>query len=107
MELFKRSTFDEAIGYIKFLKEEINQYPEHLAKYLKKNFFPEYRKFLRFLEEDYKRHLEPTNNKFENFNGNTMPKYEKRNYTTMQGLQSPLMHKKDGWIKRRNEGLTN
>ena len=107
MKLFKQPTFDEAIEYIKFLKEEINYYPEHLAKYLKKNFFPEYRKFLKFLEEDYKRHLEPTNNKLENFNGNTMPKYEKRSYRTMNGLWSALMHKKDGWIKRRNEDLTN
>lgn len=107
MKLFKQPIFDEAIEYIKFLKDEIKYYPEHLAKYLKKNFFPEYRKFLRFLEDDYKRHLEPTNNKLENFNGNTMPKYEKRSYRTMQGLWSALMHKNDGWTKRRNEDLTN
>lgn len=107
MKLFKQPTFDETIEYIKFLKDEIKYYPEHLAKYLKKNFFPEYRKFLRFLEDDYKRHLEPTNNKLENFNGNTMPKYEKRSYRTMQGLWSALMHKNDGWTKRRNEDLTN
>ena len=34
-------------------------------------------------------------------------KYEKRSYRTIQGLWSALMHKKDGWIKRRNEDLTN
>ena len=49
MKLFKQPTFDEAIEYIKFLKDEIKYYPEHLAKYLKKNFFPGYRKFLIFL----------------------------------------------------------
>ena len=107
MELFKKSTFNEAVDYINKLKKEINDYPKYLADYLKKNFFPEYRKFLRFLENDYKRYLDSTNNKLENFNGNTMPKYEKRSYRTMQGLWSALMHKKDGWIKRRNEDLTN
>ena len=66
-------------------KKEINNYPNHLANYLKKNFFPEYRKFLRFMENDYKRHLDSTNNKLENFNGNTRPKHEKRSYITMQG----------------------
>ncbi len=107
MELFKQPTFNKAIKYINFLKKEIIHYPKHLAKYLKKNFFPEYRKYLRFLEKDYKNKLEPTNNKLENYNGNTMPKYEKRNYRTMRGLWSALMHKKDGWIKRRNQDLTN
>ena len=107
MELFKKPTFNEAIDYVNKLKKEINDYPKHLANYLKKNFFTEYRKFLRFLENDYKRHLDSTNNKLENFNGNTMPKYEKRSYITMQGLWSALMHKKDGWIKRRKEDLTN
>lgn len=38
MELFKQSTFDEAVEYIEFLKDEIKYYSEHLAKYLKKNF---------------------------------------------------------------------
>ena len=107
MELFKQPTFKKAIKYINFLKKEINTYPKHLAKYLKKNFFPEYRKYLRFLEKDYKNKLEPTNNKLENYNGNTMPKYEKRYYRTMRGLWSALIHKKDGWIKRRNQDLTN
>ena len=107
MELFKQETFNEVIEYINFLKNEIKNYPEHLAKYLKKKFFPEYRKYLRFLEKDYKNKLDSTNNKLENYNGNTMPKYEKRYYRTMQGLWSALMHKKDGWIKRRNEDLTN
>lgn len=107
MEIFKKPTFDEAIENINKLKNKINDYPEHLVNYLEKNFFPEYRKFLRFLENEHKRKLDGTNNKLENYNGNTMPKYEKRSYRTMQGLWSALMHKKDGWIKRRNEDLTN
>ena len=107
MELFKEKSLDDAIDYVNFLKDEIKYYPEHLAEYLKDNFFPEYRKYLRFLENDYKEKLESTNNKLENFNGNTIPKYEKRSYKTKRGLWSALMHKKDGWIKRRNEDLTN
>lgn len=107
MELFKQPTFDDAIEYINFLKGEMKNYSTHLANYLEKNFFPEYRKYLRFLEKDYKDKLDSTNNKLENFNGNTMPKYEKKIYGTKRGLWSALMHKKDGWIKRRNEDLTN
>ena len=107
MELFKEKSLDDAIDYVNFLKDEIKYYPQHLAEYLKDNFFPEYRKYLKFLENDYKEKLESTNNKLENFNGNTMPKYEKRSYKTKRGLWSALMHKKDGWIKRRNEDLTN
>ena len=107
MVLFKQDSLDDAIDYVYFLKEEIKNYPQHLAEYLKNNFFPEYRKYLRFLEEDYKEKLESTNNKLENFNGNTMLKYEKRCYKTKRGLWSALMHKKDGLIKRKNEDLTN
>jgi len=59
---------------------------------LKKNFSSEYQKFLKFLEKNYKDKLESTNNKLENFNGNTMPKYEKRSYKT--GLWSALIHKR-------------
>ncbi len=107
MELFKQPSFNDAIDYVNHLKEEINYFPKHLCEYLKKNFFPEYRKFLRFLEEDYKNKLDSTNNKIENFNGNTMPKYEKRSYKTKKGLWSALMHKAKGWIKRRKQDLTN
>ena len=106
MELFKQDDLDDAIDYVNFLKEEIKYYPKHLAEYLKDNFFPEYGKYLRFLEEGYKDKLDSTNNKLENFNGNTMPKYEKRSYKTKRGLWSALMHKKDGWTNRRNEDLT-
>lgn len=107
MQIFKQPTFNEAINYINHLKKEIKYYPKHLSEYLNKNFFPEYRKYLRFLENDYINHLEPTNNKLENYSGNTMPRYEKKSYRTMKGLWSALMHKKDGWIKRRKQDLTN
>ena len=107
MQIFKQPTFNEAINYINHLKKEIKYFPKHLSEYLNKNFFPEYRKYLRYLENDYINHLEPTNNKLENYNGNTMPRYEKKSYRTMKGLWSALMHKKDGWIKRRKQDLTN
>lgn len=76
--LFKKENITEAIGYINQIKKKIKDYPKDLAKYLQKNFFPEYRKYLHFLETAYKGKLDPTNNKLENFNGNTMPKYEKK-----------------------------
>ena len=41
-KLFRKETYEEAIKYINFLKEELINFPPILAKYLKKKFFPEY-----------------------------------------------------------------
>ena len=47
-----------------------------------------------FLEKDYIKKLDQDNNKLENFNKITMPRYEKKTYRTFRGLWSALMHKK-------------
>ena len=83
-ELFNQQTFNKSISYINFLKNELKGFPKPLAKYLNKNFFPEYRKFLRFLEEPFKGKLERTNNKTENYLGNTLDKHTKRIYKTFE-----------------------
>lgn len=101
MELFKQESFNKAIEYINFLKHEILNFPKVLSDYLNKNFFPEYRKFLHFLEKDHIGKLDAYNNKIENFNKITMPRYEKKTYRTWRGLWSALMHKKDIWIENR------
>ncbi|WP_042691633.1 IS6 family transposase [Methanobrevibacter oralis] len=48
-KLFRKETYEEAIKYINFLKEELINFPPILAKYLKKKFFPEYKKFIYLL----------------------------------------------------------
>lgn len=101
MELFKQESFNKAVDYINFLKQEIHNFPRVLSDYLQKNFFPEYRKFLHFLEKDHIGKLDAYNNKIENFNKITMPRYEKKTYRTWRGLWSALMHKKDVWIENR------
>ena len=82
MQIFKQPTFNEAINYINHLKKEIKYYPKHLSEYLNKNFFPEYRKYLVFIEKQFIGKLESTNNKLENYFGNTLDKHTKRIYKT-------------------------
>ena len=43
-ELFEQQTYDKAISYVNMLKNEINNFLEVLKNYLKKDFFPEYKK---------------------------------------------------------------
>lgn len=102
-KLFKQKDFNQAMDYISFLKSEMNKFPKFLADYLNKNFFPEHRKFLHFLEKEHYGKLEATNNRLENYNKITMPRYEKRFYRTKRGLWSTLMHKKDVWTKNRKK----
>ena len=66
-ELFNQQNFKKAIRYIDLLKNELKGFPKPLAKYLNKNFFPQYRKFLKFLKNPFKEKLERTNNKLENY----------------------------------------
>ena len=80
-KVFEQKNLKEAIEYVTFLKIEVNKFPKFLAKYLNRNFFPEYQKFLHFLEKDHIGKLDQdnnNNNKLENFNKITMPRYEKK-----------------------------
>ena len=103
MELFNQENFNKAIDYIGYLKSNLDKFPKFLSDYLKKNFFPEYRKYLHFLEKEHIGKLDAYNNKIENFNKITMPRYEKKSYRTWRGLWSALMHKKDVWIENRKK----
>ena len=100
-KLFKQKDFNQAMDYISFLKSEMNKFPKFLADYLNKNFFPEHRKFLHFLEKEHYGKLEATNNRLENYNKITMQGDEKKLYRTKRGLWSVLMAKKDVWIENR------
>ena len=57
-------------------------------------------------EKDYIKKLDQDNNKLENFNKITMPRYEKKTYRTFRGLLSALMHKTDVWIENRKKEHT-
>ncbi len=106
-ELFHQQSFDKAISYIELLKQELTNFPKMMQEYLNKNFFPVYRKYLVFLEKPYIGKLESTNNKIENYFGNTLDKHTKRIYRSSEGIFDYIMARKDGWIENQKKVLTN
>ena len=74
-----------------------------LQNYLNKNFFSEYRKYLVFLEKPFIGKLESTNNKLENYFGNTLDKHTKKIYRTPEGIFDYIMARKDCWIENRKK----
>lgn len=79
-ELFNQQTYDKAVRYVNLLKLEINSFPPHLRDYMINNFFPSYKSYLFFLKKEHKGRLGSTNNRTENYIGNTMPKSLKRKF---------------------------
>ena len=69
-------------------------------------FFPEYKKFIHFLEKRHKGKLNNVNNQIDNYMGNTMPKVHKRKFRTMGGVFNKIMLQKNGLIEKRNQELT-
>lgn len=106
-ELFHQQSFEKAISYIELLKYELKNFPKMMQDYLNKNFFPVYRKYLIFLEKDHIGKLNSTNNKIENYFGNTLDKHTKRIYRTPEGIFDYIMTRKDGWIENQKKVLTN
>ena len=106
-ELFHQQSFEKAISFLELLKRELKNFPKILQDYLNKNFFPEYRKYLVFLEKPFIGKLESTNNKLENYFGNTLDKQTKRIYKTPEGIFDYIMARKDGWIENQKKVLTN
>ena len=105
-ELFHQQTFNKAKRYIELLKYELTNFPEIMQEYLNNNFFPVYRKYLVFLEKPFIGKLESTNNKIENYFGNTLDKHTKRIYRTPEGIFDYIMTRKNGWIENRKKVLT-
>ena len=105
-ELFHQQTFNKAKRYIELLKYELTNFPEIMQEYLNNNFFPVYRKYLVFLEKPFIGKLESTNNKLENYFGNTLDKHTKRIYRTPEGIFDYIMTRKNGWIENRKKVLT-
>ncbi|WP_295592421.1 hypothetical protein [uncultured Methanobrevibacter sp.] len=105
-ELFHQQSFDKAKSYIKLLKYELTNFSKIMHDYLIKNFFPVYRKYLIFLEKPFIGKLESTNNKIENYFGNTLDKHTKKIYRTPEGIFDYIMARKNGWIENRKKVLT-
>ena len=99
--IFNQITYNDAVAKINEIKNKINTYPNFIATYLKRNFFPEYAKYIVFLKDRVKKHLESTNNKVENYIGNILDKSKKRIFRTVHGVFSHIFHRKDGWIAKR------
>ena len=100
-ELFNQQTYSKALNYVELLKIEINSFPEPLKSYLVRNFFPEYKKFLVFLKKEHKGKLDATDNRNENYIGNTMSKALKNTFRTPLGFFSHVRQRIRGWIKNR------
>ena len=102
-ELFHQQSFKKAKNYIKLLKQELKNFPKIMQDYLNKNFFPVYKKYLVFLEKPFIKKLESTNNKLENYFGNTLDKHTKRIYRTPEGIFNYIMARKNGWIENQKK----
>ena len=105
-ELFHQQSFKKAKNYIKLLKQELKNFPKIMQDYLNKNFFPVYKKYLVFLEKPFIKKLESTNNKLENYFGNTLDKHTKRIYRNQTGLQTtrPTLRQSDEGFGRSCNG---
>ena len=106
-ELFEQQTYDKALSYINLLKNEINNFPEVLKDFLIKDFFPEYKKFLWFLKDEFKGKLTRTNNASEMYFHATLPKSEKKRYRTKEGVFNQMCTRKNGWMKKPKFQLRN
>ena len=75
IELFmafkEQQTWNKAKNYIEMIKRELINFPEFLQEYIMKNFMPNYRKYIIFLKKEFKEKLDSTDNKLENYFGNT------------------------------------
>ena len=106
-ELFEQQTYDKAISYVNLLKQEINNFPEVLKKFLIEDFFPEYKKYLWFLKKEFRGKLTRTNNPSEMYFHATLPKAEKKRYRTKEGVFNQICNRKNGWMKKLKFQPTN
>ena len=105
-ELFEQQTYNKAISYVNLLKNKVNNFPEVLKNYLIKDFFPEYKKYLWFLKDEFKGKLTRTNNDSEMYFHATLPKAEKKRYRTEDGVFNQIYNRKNGWMKNIKSQLT-
>ena len=84
------------------LKRELINFPDFLQEYIMKNFMPYYKKYIKFLKNEYKGKLDNTDNKLENYFGNTLNKYIKKIFRTKTRIiQLHIPEKK--WLERKQQ----
>ena len=105
-ELFNQQTYDKALNYMDMLKQEFINFPEILQKFLEKDLFPEYKKYIWFLKKEYKGKLTRTDNDSEMYFHATLPKSEKKRFRTEQGIFNQIFNRKNGWMKKIKSQLT-
>ena len=70
-----------------------------------KNFMPIYKKYIKFLKKEHKTKLDCTNNKLENYFGNTLSKHIKKIFRTKKGLFNFIFQRKNGWNENNKSAL--
>ena len=100
-----QQTWKKAQNYIEMLKRELINFPDFLQEYIMKNFMPYYKKYIKFLTKEYKGKLDSTDNKLENYFGNTLNKYIKKIFRTKQGLFNFIFQRKNGWNENNKSAL--
>ena len=105
-ELFNQQTYDKALNYMDMLKQEFINFPEILQKFLEKDLFPEYKKYIWFIKKKYKGKLTRTDNDSEMYFHATLPKSEKKRFRTEQGIFNQIFNRKNGWMKKIKSQLT-
>ena len=98
--IFEHDNYDDAVNTVEDIKANINSFPECLSQYLTTKFFPEYKKYLVYLQDGAKGHLEKTNNKCENYIGKIIDKSRKGKFKTLKGFFDYCLHRIEGWIKK-------
>ena len=69
------------------LKRELINFQIFLQEYIMKNFMSYYKKYIKFITKEYNGKLDSTNNKLENYFGNTLNKHIKK-YLELNKLYS-------------------
>lgn len=75
-------------------------------KFLKIDFFPEYKKYLWFLKNDFKGKLTRTDIDSEMYFHATLPKVEKKRCGTEHGVFNQIFHRKK-WMDEKTKIPTN
>ena len=101
-----QQTWNKARNYIELLKRELKTFPDYLEEYISKNFMPIYKKYIKFLQDKYKEKLDSTDNKLENYFGNTLNKHIKKIFRTKSGLFNFILQRKNGWNENNKLALT-
>ena len=111
IELFmafkEQQTWNKAKNYIEMIKRELINFPDFLQEYIMKNFMPNYKKYIIFLKKEFKEKLDSTDNKLENYFGNTLNKHIKKIFRTKQGLFNFIFERKNGWNENNKSALRN